>query len=222
MTERVRTWGWWMGILLLVALVFFEMFNYSTTLFALTDLLGDLQFLGLRWAAWLAVAFCSIDLAGLARLFAVPGDEDAAEVWYLFGAWLLAASMNALLTWWGVSVALLTHEPVGTPLLGRETLMTVVPIFVAVLVWLTRILLIGTLTVAGPHLWQAYRDARVRLRPTPAPRTAGTRPQPVGLSRSPSASRGGGTSSVSVPSTPEPTYEPMQAQGRDAQAKRLM
>ncbi len=219
MMGRVRNWGWWMGGLLLVALLFFEMFNYSTTLFALTDLLGDLKFLGLRWAAWLAVAFCSIDLAGLVRLFALPGDEDAAEVWYLFGAWLLAASMNALLTWWGVSVALLTHEPVGTRLLGRETLLTVVPIFVAVLVWLTRILLIGTLTVAGPQLLEAYRGVLTRRRSTPARGATSTRPRPARLKGSTGEPRGVGTSPIS---TPEPTYEPVQVRGAGSQAKRLV
>jgi len=38
------------GILILGALVAFEIFNYTTTDFALTDLLGDLRFAGLRWA----------------------------------------------------------------------------------------------------------------------------------------------------------------------------
>ncbi len=222
MTGRVRTWGWWMGGLLLVALVFFEMFNYSTTLFALTDLLGDLRFLGVRWAAWLAVAFCSIDLAGLVRLFALPQEEDAAEVWYLFGAWLLAASMNALLTWWGVSVALLTHEPVGTRLLGRETLMTVVPIFVAVLVWLTRILLIGTLTVAGPRLFAAYREVLSRKGST-ARRTREPRPRPARLTRIEiPATRDASTPPASTPATPEPTYEPLQVRGAGSGTKRLV
>jgi len=63
-----------MGILLLVALLAFETFNFSTTDFALHDLLGELKFLGIRWSVILAVAFCGIDFAGIARLFcSAPG-----------------------------------------------------------------------------------------------------------------------------------------------------
>jgi hypothetical protein len=38
------------GVIILTALFAFELFNYSTTDFALTDLLGDLEFAGVRWA----------------------------------------------------------------------------------------------------------------------------------------------------------------------------
>ena len=49
------------GIILLVAMFAFEVFNYTTTDFALSDLLGkDLTFAGVRWATILAVAFCGI------------------------------------------------------------------------------------------------------------------------------------------------------------------
>lgn len=57
------------GVIILTALLAFEFFNYSTTDFALNDLLGDLNFLGLQWATILAIAFCGIDFAGIPRLF---------------------------------------------------------------------------------------------------------------------------------------------------------
>lgn len=189
-----------MGVLLLVALLFFEMFNYSTTAFALRDLLGELRFLRVPWAVWLAVAFCGIDFAGLARLFALPEDEDEREVWMLFGAWFLAATMNALLTWWGVSVALLTHRPLGTPLLGEALVQKVVPIFLAVQVWLTRILLIGSITLAGPRLFRRpVSQQGEQMKPMARPRPV-TRVEP-----------GQGTATLRVP---EPRYEPVQARGR--------
>jgi hypothetical protein len=47
------------GGILVAALLAFEVFNYSTTDFALTDLLGnDLKFAGMRWATILSIAFC--------------------------------------------------------------------------------------------------------------------------------------------------------------------
>ena len=61
------------GGILLLALFAFEIFNYSTTAFALTDMLGaNLRFLGISWATILSIAFCGIDFAGIARLFS-PG-----------------------------------------------------------------------------------------------------------------------------------------------------
>ena len=149
------------GGMIILALLSFEVFNYSTTDYSLRDLLGDLNFMGIHWATILSVAFCGIDFAGLARLFTPEqGDDEPAEVWYLFGAWLLAATMNAMLTWWGVSVAILNHVPSNNMLIDRTTIVKIVPIFVAVMVWLIRILIIGTFSVAGDRMFsQASRRA---------------------------------------------------------------
>ena len=150
------------GLIIISALLAFEIFNYSTTEFALSDLLGDLSFAGISWATILALAFCGIDFAGIARLFTPEeGANELHEVWYLFGAWLLAATMNAMLTWWGVSIALLNHESLGNAVVERETLLKVVPLFVAILVWLIRVLIIGTFSVAGERLFsqsERYRS----------------------------------------------------------------
>jgi hypothetical protein len=142
------------GFILIVALIAFEIFNFDTTKYALNSLLGDVRFLGLQWAAILAIAFCSIDFAGLVRLFTPErGMDEPKEVWYLMGAWLLGATMNAVMTWWAVSLTLLNHN-FGNEVLSREQLLLYVPIFVAVLVWLTRILFIGAFSVAGEHIFE--------------------------------------------------------------------
>jgi hypothetical protein len=142
------------GLLILAALVAFEIFNYSTTDFALTDFLGDLRFAGLRWATILAIAFCGIDFAGIARLFTPEkAGGESKEVWYLFGAWLLAATMNAILTWWGVAIAILGHESLGGSVVSRETMIKVVPVFVAIMVWVIRVLIIGTFSANGSRLF---------------------------------------------------------------------
>jgi len=150
------------GVIIISALIAFEIFNYSTTEFALSDLLGGLSFMGVGWSTILAIAFCGIDFAGIARLFTPEeGADEPTEVWYLFGAWLLAATMNAMLTWWGISIAILNHETLGNAVVARTTLLRVVPIFVAVLVWLIRVLIIGTFSVAGDRLF-SQADQRVR------------------------------------------------------------
>lgn len=142
------------GLILIVALLAFEIFNFDTTKYALHNLIGDVRFLGLQWAAILAIAFCSIDFAGLVRLFTPErGMDEPKEVWYLMGAWLLGATMNAVMTWWAISLTLLNHN-FGNEVLSREQLLLYVPIFVAVLVWLTRILFIGAFSVAGEHIFE--------------------------------------------------------------------
>lgn len=151
------------GLLVGAALLAFEVFNYSTTEFAMSDLLGDLRFADISWATILAMAFCAIDFAGIAHMFSNSTNlkaKQGLEVWYLFAAWLIAATMNAMLTWWGVSVAIANQASLGSALVGRETLLQVVPAFVAVLVWVIRVLVIGTLITAGGKLFAKESTAR--------------------------------------------------------------
>ena len=193
------------GLLIITALVAFEIFNYSTTDFALTDLLGELRFWGVRWATILAIAFCGIDFAGIARLFTPEGrvGEDR-DSWYLFAAWLIAATMNALLTWWGVSIAIANHETLGNAVIARQTLLKVVPIFVAVMIWLLRVLIIGLFSVAGERYF-----GRDQLQVDfPA---ASRRPAPVSSRKKAPARR----PAPKPASRPEPTYQPLSAMSRD-------
>ena len=156
-------------VLILFALLAFEVFNYSSTLFALTDILGTLSFGPLRWATILAFAFCAIDFAGIARIFAPEqGRDEPAEVWYLFAAWFLAAAFNASLTWWGVSVAILQHNAAGGVLVGASAMTKIVPVFVAAMVLLIRVLLINTFSIAGDRIFSMadQRAARYQNQPT--------------------------------------------------------
>lgn len=135
--------------ILAVALIGFETFNFSTTAYALGDLLGPLSFLGVPWSTMLAIAFCAIDFAGVARLFLPESDQNAPnELWFLFGAWLLGATMNAVLTWWGISMAIVNRTLVSTAIISPQVLTHTIPVFVAILVWITRILLIGSFSIS--------------------------------------------------------------------------
>jgi len=155
------------GLILAGALVAFELFNFSTTEFALKDLLGDLSSGILPWATILALAFCGIDFAGLARLLTPQKESrERLEGWYLLGAWALGATMNATLTWWAVSLAMLQHNGLGNEVLGRQSLLLGVPVFVALLIWLIRVLIIGTFSLAGGRIFShAERGAGLLLRP---------------------------------------------------------
>jgi len=212
------------GFMIVGALLAFEIFNFSTTEFALNDVLGDLKFAGFRWATILSVAFCGIDFAGIARMFTPEqGADEPAEVWYLFGAWLLAAAMNAMLTWWGVSVAIINHSSLGAgSVVSNATLTKAVPIFVAIMVWLIRVLIIGTFSLAGDRLFSQDNRRVSSTTRRPAPR----RPQPQ-TSRATASLRP--ASSLPRPTNsyrpapkpqnsyqrPEPTYQNMSFVGRN-------
>jgi hypothetical protein len=86
--------------------------------------------------------------------------------------------MNATLTWWAVSVALLGQSDVGNEIVGRQALLRAAPIFVAVLVWLIRVLMIGTFTLAGARLFSFGDDPnQLLLRPI-GPRRHAPVPEP--------------------------------------------
>ena len=209
--------GFIFGGIILSALLAFEVFNYSSTSFALHDILGDLSFGPFQWATILAFAFCGIDFAGIARIFTPEkGRDEPAEVWYLFAAWFLAAAFNATLTWWGVSVAILKHNAEGGVLLGQVTMTKMVPVFVAAMVLLIRVLLINTFSIAGERLFSmaderegqyqnkqpVYRPNEIMRAPTNSsfPRPA-PKPNPV---------------NVSQPAYGEPSYHPI---GMSAQSQ---
>lgn len=216
--------GMVLGGITVVALVSFEMFNYSTTDFALRDLLGGLKFAGIPWSTILAIAFCGIDFAGIARLFCNDGSTvEPKETWYLFGAWFLAATMNAMLTWWGVSMAVVSHDVKSTAVMDANLLVKVVPIFVALMVWVIRILIIGTISTAGSRMFttrprRSTSTMETARRPgtlhTPVPASASPRPVSSPLTPRPVVARpnisASPASSANGSPRPEPTYSRVQ------------
>lgn len=133
------------GLVLAVTLFGFELFNYETNRYALMDLLGTIDIWGLQWAVILAIAFGSIDLVGLVRLFMPEqGWDEPKEFWLLVGAWFLGAAMNTWLTWYAISLAMM-RQPVGGTILSREAMLLYTPIMIALLLLLIRILFIGTI-----------------------------------------------------------------------------
>jgi hypothetical protein len=210
------------GAIILIALMAFEVFNYSSTRFALGDILGELAFGPFKWATILAVAFCGIDFAGIARIFTPEtGRDEPAEVWYLFAAWFLAAAFNASLTWWGVSVAILNHQNSSGNILIGSSFGKIVPIFVAAMVLLIRVLLINTFSIAGDRIFSMADQRTSQYRPafrsenesyrTPTPSYPRPAPKPA-------------PTAVSRPLYQEPTYHPVgmnaQEYGENNQVRR--
>lgn len=246
--QRLITRRVMVGAILTLALLAFELFNFDTTEYALESLLGPISFAGLRWATILAVAFCAIDFAGLARLIA-PEDERGVRAddrflrptGLLLVAWLLGGGMNAIMTWWAVSLALMGHD-LGNEVLTREQLLRMVPIFVAVLVWVTRILIISSFTLAtektkivnqrrAKSTPRSTRTAPSRQspRPQPQPVAASVASQPVFVGTGESSAvrpNGQSTQRAQVPRPPRgmrPSTVPMRARGgADSSRKKML
>jgi len=108
--------------------------------------------------------------------------------------------MNAMLTWWGISIALINHQTLGNVVIERQMLLRIVPIFVAVMVWLIRVLIIGSFSVAGDRLF-SQADKRQMVRPRAQPRVA------IEQQSMRSLGTGRAQASRSIPS-PTPAFRP--------------
>jgi hypothetical protein len=152
--RRLRVGIGVVGWLLLGAFFAFELFNYSTTKYALTDILGAAALFGLRWDTLLSLLFCTIDLGAFVRFVRPerPG-EDPSAVHYLFAGWLLAAAFNAVLTWWGVSLAMVASNP-------QLGLITWISVFISACVFLVRLFLMATLVVGGERVVMPARTSK--------------------------------------------------------------
>ena len=126
--------------------------------------------------------------------------------------------MNAILTWWGVSMAVLSHPIQSSSILDTATITRIIPIFVALMVWVIRIMAIGTVATAGSDIFRnparsAQQGLPVRRRvnlnegiPGHSPRP---NPQPL-AARMGSALQTHGTGRREVlDPTREPTYRRM-------------
>ena len=99
----------------------------------------------------------------------------------------------------GVSIAIVNHETLGNAVIARQTLLKVVPIFVAVMVWLLRVLIIGLFSVAGEQYFgreQLHVEFASRARSAPVS----------------SRKKGPGHRPAPKPARREPTYQPLSTQ----------
>jgi hypothetical protein len=201
------------GGIIIGAMIAFEAFNYGTTQYALKDLLGDLKFAGFSWATLMALAFCGLDFAGIARLINQKGrSESPKESWYLFGAWLIAGTFNAALTWWGVSIAIANHTLRSAAVVSAHTLTSIVPVFVAILVWVVRILIIGSLSSALERISDAHNLALKSRAPITASNNFTTRRQAATGFVSQSTVTGSHEQAHAVPSG----FHPIPGSGKSA------
>lgn len=170
--------------LILGALLAFEVFNYESTRYGLDVLFGSTRVaifsLSTPMAAVLAIAACGIDFAGIARVFTPErGRDEPIWVWILTAGWLLSAMINAALTWWTVLLLVSRFGNLENPIIPVVTMIRAVPIVIAIFVLLTRLSIIGALSIAGEDFFRNIH--RPRAKKISPPKTAVRRPaQPEG------------------------------------------
>jgi hypothetical protein len=113
-----------------------------------------------------------------------------------------------MLTWWGVALAIVNHTSLGGSVISHDTLLAVVPIFVAIMVWLIRVLIIGTFSVAGNRLF-SQAESYPQARPVPVMHRAENSTHPAQISTAIHPVPKPSSESPRHPtSRPEPTYHP--------------
>ena len=151
------------GLILTIALLGFELFNFDTTRFALLHLMGGRRFLGLEWAGVLALAFGSLDFAGLVRVLTPEKElsQESTEVWLMTGAWLVGAALNATMTWYAMALLIAPlGADIGATLFTHDEMLRYAPLFIALLVWLTRVSLISSAAFTLERLAVAGSEGR--------------------------------------------------------------
>lgn len=123
-----------LSLIVLAAFIAFGVLNANITNYALTDLLGNLSLGHVRLALILTTAFVGIDFIGIARLFSGNNHKDKP----VLAAWFIAALLNAILAWWGISVS-----QIG---MGYSAL---IPIITAAIILAIRICLMMTSGLIG-------------------------------------------------------------------------
>lgn len=158
---------WIFGGIIVFGLGAFDIFNFATTQDALRSFLGDAKLLIVPIATALAIAFCAVDLGGLASIFTKEkGLGEPWYVWMLGAGWLVASMANAFLTYWAVLMGMTSAPALTNPKFSAEAVLNVVPVMLAITVWLIRLLIIGSMIVAGNHHRPVARPmARPAIKP---------------------------------------------------------
>jgi hypothetical protein len=153
--------------LLFIAWACFEVVNYTTTELAIFDIVGEVGavLFGFKWSTVGAVAFCLVDFAGIARAF-TPQEwsDEPQEVVFLTGAWLLAASLNALMTWWAVSMSIEANAQPHT-FVDMADVLKWAPILMALAMLVLRVTIIGTVSMELEKF--LHPELREKSSPTP-------------------------------------------------------
>jgi hypothetical protein len=132
---------------IVTGLATFEGINFTATSLALRGLLGGFSVMGANIVLWLAATICCLDIAGIFYLFLpLSSSSRPTPSRRLFGVWLLAALLNTWLIWRGINLAIAYHQVQIGWVIDADILMNTLPGFIVCLLWLIRVLIIGSLS----------------------------------------------------------------------------
>jgi hypothetical protein len=186
---------------LLAALICFEIFNFDAARTGLRYFMGTRTFMGIEWVMWLAMAACAADMIGMIRIFTEETNfkKESTFVIAATGVWILAATINSVLTWWTTTLIVLDAN-VGNQVLSQETLIKAFPLLVAIFIWLLRIGLVATLASLGDKALHSIKlpAKKPSIAPTTGYRPMPTSGMPIRTSAMPLRTAGAPTKTFSV------------------------
>lgn len=195
-------------VVLSILMVVLEVGNFFSTYYALNDILGTigLTIFGthVRWAVMMAVAACLMDFFGIVRIFTPHQDRDEpAEVWILFGIWVVMAVGDAVLTWWTSKTAIIINPSPSVLLSSSAFIYKAVPVVVAGIELALRVSVVFLFGKFMDKFIHEIRKSGPISRPVPTShRIPSLRPGPTTASRPPAPA-------ASRPLYGEPTYHPV-------------
>jgi len=153
------------ALVIVGAIVCFELFNFGTNRDVLDGIFGNVFFLTLSAGTWLAAGACFIDFGGLSRIFTSETSmrQESIEIKAVTLGWLFASIFNAWLTFVWVSYRL----EGGTANLPRNLAddTFAISVAIAVFVFLIRLVLIfGGATVGDRVLRLPFNTPHLRGR----------------------------------------------------------
>jgi len=176
------------AVVIVAAIVCFELFNFGTNRDVLDGIFGNVVFLTLSAGTWLAAGACLVDFGGLSRIFTSETNmrQESIEIKAVTLGWFFASIFNAWLTFVWVSYRLEGGAAALPRNLADDTF--AIAVAIAVFVFLVRLVLIfGGATVGDrvlrlpfntPHLPRRARGGNPKpLRmPMPEPMSFSSKP----------------------------------------------
>lgn len=161
-------------VVIVVAIICFELFNFGTNREVLDGLFGNVVFLTITAGAWLAAGAAFVDFGGLSRIFTseVTMRQESLEIKAITIAWLFASVFNAWLTFVWVLNRLEAGGANNLPARMQDDSFTIA-VAIAAFVFLVRMVLIfGGATIGDKMLRLPFSAPSLRRSggtPMPAP-----------------------------------------------------
>lgn len=141
------------GIIFLSALAF-EVINIATNVAGFESFFGGIKFLGISWAIWATIAFEAADVGCLCYSWDRKFDfRTHPEAGFALTAHFFAGFADAGLSYFAFMMAIGNSVSQMANVVGEKAILTWAPVFLALMIWVIRTLLMGTIVTQGRNIF---------------------------------------------------------------------